>query len=308
MTKWTLNNIPDLTGKVMIVTGANSGIGYYSALEFARKGAQTILASRNEEKAEAALAQIKKEVPEAKVEIILLDLADLNSVRQFAEAFLAKYDRLDVLLNNAGIMMVPYGQTADGFERQMGTNHLGHFALTGLLIDVIKKTDCARIINVSSNAHRSGDMNFNNLLYENGAGYSEMRAYGRSKLANLLFTYELQRRLKDAGLDTTALSAHPGLAKTNLANHFAERWYFRLLMPIFDLMLQSSAAGALPQIRASVDPETQGGQYYGPDGFQQIKGDPIVVEPSAAANNAQVAAQLWQHSEQLTGVSFLSAS
>ncbi len=179
---------------MIIVTGANSGIGFEAAREFARNGAQVVLACRNLEKAQVALDAIMTELPDAQAKIMQLDLASQSSVHQFAQAFQARHDRLDVLVNNAGIMMVPYGTTEDGFERQLGTNHLGHFALTGLLIDHLLKTPGSRVVNVSSGAHRMGAMDFDNLHYEGGVGYSSTGAYGRSKLANLLFTYELQRR------------------------------------------------------------------------------------------------------------------
>jgi NAD(P)-dependent dehydrogenase (short-subunit alcohol dehydrogenase family) len=224
---WTTDNIPDLTGKVIIVTGANSGIGFEAAKEFARKGAQTILACRSMDKAQTALSQIQAEITNAPVEIMQLDLAGLASVRQFADTFKAKYQRLDVLVNNAGIMMVPYGTTEDGFERQFGTNHLGHFALTGLLLDLILKTPGSRVVNVSSSGHRMGSVDFDNLIYDGGNGYSPMRAYGRSKLANLLFTYELQRRFEAAGVEAMALAAHPGSSSTNLGDHLSDHWYFK---------------------------------------------------------------------------------
>lgn len=300
--RWTTTNTPDLTGKVIIVTGANSGIGYEAAREFARKGAQTILACRSVDKAQAALAEIKAEIPNASAEIMPLDLASQRSVHQFAEAFKAQYDRLDVLVNNAGIMMVPYGITEDGFERQLGTNHLGHFALTGLLLDLLLKTPGARVVNVSSGAHRSGSMDFDNLMFEKGEGYSPMGAYGRSKLANLLFTYELQRRFEALGANALATAAHPGISRTNLMGHMSDRWYFGLVMLASRFMLQSAAMGALPTLRAAVDPAAKGGQYFGPDGPNERGGYPVVVESTAASHNQADARQLWQVSEQLTGV------
>jgi len=299
---WTANNIPDLTGKVIIVTGANSGIGYEATKEFARKGAQTILACRSVDKAQVASNQILMEVPNAEVEIMQLDLASQKSVHAFAEVFKSKYDRLDVLVNNAGIMMVPYGKTEDGFERQFGTNHLGHFALTGLLIDLLKNTPNSRVVNVSSNGHRQGIMDFDNLMFIGGKGYSPMGAYGRTKLANLLFTYELQRRFEAAGTNSIATAAHPGLTNTRLADHL---FGVKLLRPIFGWMLQNSAMGALPTLRAAIDPSAKGGQYYGPDGSGETSGYPIVVQSNRASHNKPDALQLWQVSEDLTGVKFL---
>ena len=302
---WTAENIPDLTGKVIIVTGANSGIGYEAAREFARKGANTILACRSMAKAQAALEQIKQEIPDTPAEIMELDLASLASVRQFSEAFKAKYTRLDVLLNNAGIMMVPYAKTEDGFESQFGTNHLGHFALTGLLIDLILRTAHARIVNISSNGHRFGKMDFENLMFKDGKGYSPIRAYGRSKLANLLFTHELQRRFETAGVNAIATSAHPGTSNTNLAAHLYDRWYFKPLVPYVGRMIQSAAMGALPSLRAAVDSEAKGGEYYGPDGPRETRGYPILVRSNEASHNEEDAKALWQVSEELTGVQYL---
>ncbi|MAT98591.1 MAG: short-chain dehydrogenase [Anaerolineaceae bacterium] len=301
---WTTADMPDLTGKVIIVTGANSGIGFEAAKEFARKGAQTILACRSLEKAEAALDEIIAEIPNAPAEIMQLDLASLDSVRAFAAVFKAKYDRLDVLVNNAGIMMVPYGTTKDGFERQFGTNHLGHFALTGLLLDLILHTPGARVVNVSSNGHRMGVMDFDDLMYKDGEGYSATGAYGRSKLANLLFTYELQRRFDKLGIDALATAAHPGGTQTNLARHLEERWYVKLLGPLVMSLMQSADMGALPTIRAAVDPRATGGEYYGPGGFMEQRGYPVLVESSEASHNEADARRLWQISEQLTGVRY----
>lgn len=302
--KWTLDNLPDLTGRTIVVTGGNSGLGYESVKAFALKGAEVVLASRTMEKGEQAKAEITKDVPGAKIIVMELDLADLDSVRSFAAAFRKKYKQLDVLLNNAGIMMSPYFKTKDGFEAQFGTNHLGHFALTGLLLDLLLKTPGARIVNVSSGAHKSGSMDFSNLQFENGKGYSPMKAYGRSKLSNLLFTYELQRKLESAGKDIIATAAHPGIAMTNLSRYMEKKLIVRLLLPIFKGMAQDQAAGALPQIRASVDPGVKGGEYYGPDGKNERKGYPVVVPSNAASHDKEDAAKLWEESERLTGVNF----
>jgi len=301
---WTTNDIPDLTGKVIIVTGANSGIGYEAALEFARKGGRTILACRSMDKAQAALSQIQAQVPNAQAEIMQLDLASQASIHAFAEAFNTNYDRLDLLINNAGIMMVPYGTTEDDFERQFGTNHLGHFALTGLLMDRILATPGARVVNISSTGHRMGSMDFDNLMYAQGEGYSPSRAYGRSKLANLLFTYELQRRFEALGADAMATAAHPGGSNTNLANHMQDRLLFKILMPISARMMQSAAMGALPTLRAAVDPQAQGGDYFGPGGFMEQRGYPVKVESNKDSHSAEDARRLWSVSEQLTGITY----
>jgi NAD(P)-dependent dehydrogenase (short-subunit alcohol dehydrogenase family) len=298
---WTDDDIPDLTGKVIIVTGANNGIGYEAAKEFARKGAQTILACRNMKKAQVAAGQIQSEIPDAPVEIMPLDLSNLQSVHEFSEAFKAKYDRLDALVNNAGIMMVPYGKTVDGFECQLGTNHLGHFALTGLLLDVILDTAGARVVNVSSLAHRGGEMDFDNLMFDGGQGYDRQAAYGRSKLANLLFTYELERKFEEYGVDAIAVAAHPGVSNTNLADHMP---MIKILRPVAGRILQSAAMGALPIIRAAVDPQVAGGQYYGPDGKNERGGFPVVVNSSQPSHSQADAQKLWEMSEELTGVTF----
>lgn len=301
---WTTADMPDLTGKVIIVTGANSGIGYEAAEEFARKGAQTILACRNMDKAQAALAEIQAEIPDAAVEVMLLDLASLASVRQFAAEFKGKYDQLDVLVNNAGIMWAPYGTTEDGFESHFGTNHLGHFALTGLLIDLLLNTPGSRVVNVSSIGHRTGNMDFDNLMYVDGKGYQRQRVYGRSKLANLLFTYELQRRYETIGADAIATAAHPGGSNTNLGYDVRDRWYMKYSRPLLEHMMQGADMGALPTIRAAVDPQAKGGDYYGPNGFMEQGGYPVLVQSSKASHGEADARKLWQVSEELTGVTF----
>jgi NAD(P)-dependent dehydrogenase (short-subunit alcohol dehydrogenase family) len=302
--EWTIDNIPDLNGKVIIVTGANSGLGYQAAKQFIRNGAQTILACRSVNNAQSALGQIQEEIPKAQAEIMLLDLASLASVYRFADEFKAKNDRLDVLVNNAGIMWVPYGKTEDGFESHFGTNHLGHFALTGLLINLLQKTPGSRVVTVSSKAHRSGVMDFENLMFENGEGYSPHKAYGSSKLANLLFTYELQRRFEANNVATIAVAAHPGGSNTDLYRYGNNLSWYRFLHPLFRLIVQSAAMGALPTIRAAVDPIVRGGEYYGPGGFRQIRGYPVLAQSTAASHNQADARRLWQVSEQLTGVRY----
>lgn len=303
--KWTAEQIPDLSGKIVVITGANSGIGFESARELSRKGAEVIFACRDPVKAEKAIYRIHNEIPAAKMNFIELDLASLASVRHFSEVFKSVYDRLDVLLNNAGIMLIPYGETAEGFENTIGTNHLGHFALTGLLLDRLSATPGARVVNVASNAHYGGEMDFENLLYENKRGYAPMRAYSRSKLANLLFTYELQRRFETRDLDVIALAAHPGISATSLANHLFFNLISWLIQPAMKLIFQNSAMGALPSLRAAVDPEARGSQYYGPDGKGENSGYPIVVDSNAASKNENDARTLWEFSEELTGIKYL---
>ncbi|MEJ2050920.1 MAG: oxidoreductase [Calditrichota bacterium] len=305
--RWTMENIPDLSGKVIIVTGANSGIGFEAAKAFTRHGGQVILACRVVEKAKRAADQIHSEIPGARTEILQIDLASLESIREFAAAFTAEHDRLDVLLNNAGIMMSPFGKTKDGFEQQFGINHLGHFALTGRLIDLVLNTPDSRVVNVSSTGHRFGSMDFDNLDYDGGTKYSPTKAYGRSKLANLLFTYELQRRFEAAGSSSIAVAVHPGTANTNLTRYLEDKWYYKMVWPLFRWMVQDQTMGALPSIRAAVDPRVTGGQYYGPDGFMEQKGYPVVVESNKASHNEADARHLWEISEQMTGVRFLDS-
>ena len=304
---WTVNEIPNLTGKIALITGANSGIGYEAAKEFSRKGAHTILATRSVAKGTDTEKRIRAEIPDAKLEPMVLDLASLKSVRAFADTFNATHTRLDLLINNAGIMMVPYGTTEDGFEQQFGTNHLGHFALTGMLIDLLLKTPNARVVNVSSNAHRFADLDFDNLMFDNEEAYTPMKSYGNSKLANLLFTYEMQRLLEAQNANMIAVAAHPGISTTNLANHLAHPFLMKTLTPLFSWMLQDAAMGALPSIRAAVDPNVVGGQYFGPDGRNQQKGYPVVVPSNDASHKTEDARRLWEVSEELTGVSLLNA-
>ena len=302
--KWSFEHIPDLSGKVIIVTGGNSGLGYESVKAFAAKGAEVIMTSRSLAKGEKARDGILKDHPDGRIELMQLDLGDLESVRRFADSFRERYRRLDVLLNNAGIMMTPYFRTKEGFEGQFGTNHLGHFALTGLLLDLLLHTEESRVVNVSSIAHKKGDIDFENLQFEDTSEYTRTRAYQRSKLANLLFTYELQRKLEKAGKKTISVAAHPGVAMTNLASHLTGKFLYKLFTPLLRMMLQSQAMGALPQIRASVDPGVKGGQYYGPGDRKEFRGHPVVVSSTEASHDQEVAARLWEVSERLTGVKF----
>lgn len=298
-----MDGIPDQHGRTVIVTGANTGIGYHTARELAVRGAAVILACRSLERGEAAAAAIRAEGAAGEVEAQKLDLGDLASVRAFAALFLARGHALDLLINNAGIMMTPHGETEDGFEQQLGVNHLGHFALTGLLLGALRAADEARVVNVSSNAHRFGRMDFADLMFDDG-GYSPARAYGRSKLANLLFTRELQRRFEAGGQDTIAVAAHPGFAATELTRHLERRWTVRLLLPFLSCVAQSAEMGALPTLRAAVDPDAEGGDYFGPRGLMEQRGHPVRVETSAAARDPGAARRLCEVSEGLTGVTY----
>ncbi|MCB0846571.1 MAG: SDR family oxidoreductase [Bacteroidetes bacterium] len=301
---WTTRDIPNLSGKVAIITGANSGLGFESALEMARKGATVILAVRNLGRGRAALDKITTELEGGSLEQMKLDLSDQESIKQFVNDFNQKYDRLDILLNNAGIMAVPQGKTAQGFELQLGVNHLGHFALTGLLMDKLLSTPGSRVVNVSSKAANGGKMNFDDLMSEEK--YSPIGAYSQSKLANLLFTFELQRRLEEVGAGTIALAAHPGGSKTNLANASDFGPFFRFIMNNFMMKLvQEAEKGALPQLFAATAPDAKPAQYYGPNGFMEMRGShPKEADIPSQALNAEDARKLWEISEKLTAVSY----
>jgi NAD(P)-dependent dehydrogenase (short-subunit alcohol dehydrogenase family) len=300
--KWTAERIPDQTGRLAIVTGANSGLGQVTAGELARARARVVLACRNMEKGEAACRAIEADVPDAEVELEELDLASLDSVRGFAERFKEKHDGLDLLINNAGVMATPRRYTADGFELQFGTNHLGHFALTGLLIGEMEGRDDARVVTLSSPAHRTGRIAFDNLGGDHR--YFRWRAYGQSKLANLLFMLELDRRLRAAGSTIVSVGAHPGYSATNL--QFAgPPLVDQLVMRVGNAVIaQSAEMGALPTLYAATEPGVQGGTYIGPDGFLEQRGHPARVSPNRAAQDEDVARRLWQISEEMTGVRF----
>jgi NAD(P)-dependent dehydrogenase (short-subunit alcohol dehydrogenase family) len=288
MAKWAATDIPDQTGRTVVVTGANSGIGAAAAGELARAGARVIIACRDTEKGATAAAAM----PGA-VEVRELNLADLSSVRTFADTV---EEPVHVLINNAGVMAVPLRRTADGFEMQFGTNHLGHFALTGLLLDRVRD----RVVTVASSAHRAGRIRLDDLNWERGK-YQRWGAYGQSKLANLLFTYELSRRLTAAGSPVRAMAAHPGYAATNLQSH-TESFQDRI-MALGNLVAQNAAAGALPTLFAAVE-DLPSGSYVGPDRWFQMRGHPKVVTSSAASQDQETARRLWDLSEQLTGVSY----
>lgn len=301
--KWSEKDIPDLTGKVIIITGANNGIGFQNVIQFAKKHATVIMACRNMDKGQKALDKVKKKVPEAQVELMKLDLASLASIKSFVETFKEKYNRLDVLLNNAGIMMVPYSKTTDGFESQIGTNHLGHFALTAQLFDVLKETEGSRIVNVSSSGHRFGEMDFNDFMFEQN--YGRVKAYGRSKLSNLLFTYELDRKLRAKEINVVAVASHPGTAKTGLGDHLFGPTKIILKPIVMTIISQSSYKGSLPSARAATDPQVQSGDYYGSKGiFGETRGPPQLVQSNELSHNEEDATKLWDLSEQLTGIKF----
>lgn len=293
---WTANDIPSQEGRVAVVTGANSGIGLETAKALTAKGASVVMACRNLQKANVAATQIRQEVPEAKLIVMQLDLADLGSVRAFAEAFGRAFDRLELLVNNAGVMVPPFTKTKDGFEVQFGANHLGHFALTGLLLERIREASGARVVNVSSSAHRMGRLDLGNLQAEKG--YRAWPAYAQSKLANLLFTRQLNRFFTGAGIDALAASSHPGWTGTNLQAHSSP---MRFLNRFF---AQTPEVGALPSLYAATAPDVRPNDFYGPDGFQEMRGAPKRVSMIKAAEDDALAEELWRVSEELTGVRY----
>jgi NAD(P)-dependent dehydrogenase (short-subunit alcohol dehydrogenase family) len=297
MQPWTFNDIPDQTGRTAIVTGANTGIGLETARMLARRGAHVVLACRNPEKGRAALVQILAETPAGRVDLETLDLSDLDSVAAFAGAFVRTHERLDLLINNAGVMVPPLGRTAQGFELQFGTNHLGHFALAGRLLPLVLRTPGARVVVVSSAAQHMGRIDFDDLNWERRP-YRAWAAYCQSKLANMVFALELQRRLSTSGSEVRATAAHPGWTATDLQRTAGAA---RFLNPLFAM---KPADGALPTLRAATDPAAGGGSYWGPSRAFEISGPPAPARISARANDQAVAARLWEVSEKLTGVSY----
>ncbi|MEK6276672.1 MAG: oxidoreductase [Actinomycetota bacterium] len=301
--KWTAADIPDQSGRIAVVTGANSGLGLATARELARAGAEVIVACRNTESGASAVEEIRAAAPQAKAEVAELDLADLASVRDFAARFGSRGEGLDLLVNNAGVMAPPYRETVDGFESQIGTNHLGHFALTGLLLDALLARPEPRVVTVSSGAHRTAQVNFDDLNGEHG--YRRWRAYGQSKLANLLFCFELDRRAREAGVALRSVAAHPGWAATNLQSAGPSALHERLVLAIGNrLIAQSAEMGALPSLYAATMPDLPGGSYVGPDGMMEGRGHPTVVKARDTAYDEDVARRLWETSEELTGVRF----
>jgi len=303
---WTAKNIPDLTGKKIIVTGANSGLGYYTSLELARKNAMVIMACRNTDKAKKAESEIRQEVPEAKTEIRELDLADLQSVKAFADLYAKEFNQLDVLINNAGLMAIPESKTRQGFEMQFGTNHLGHFALTGKLFSLLKKTNGSRVVTLSSLMYKRGKINFDDLNLEHK--YDKWKAYGQSKLANLMFALELDRRIKKNGLNVISIGAHPGYSSTNLQIKGPEMtgsgimaFFMKIVNALF---AQSPQKGVLPQLYAAAADGLSGGEYIGPGGTGNIRGFPEKEKINWNKVDMDVAKKLWEVSEELTGVPF----
>ena len=309
-TPWTPDDIGSQEGRTVLVTGANSGLGFHVAAEFARRGADVLLACRNAERGRAALERLRAEVADsgvqASAEVVPLDVADLASVRRAASDVLHRRSSVDVLVNNAGVMVPPFGRTVDGFETQVGTNHLGHFAFTGLLLPALLAGGGARVVSVASVAHRVGRLN--RLNYQSERSYQKWLAYGQSKLSNLLFAFELQRRASAVGAPLTAVGAHPGLSTTNLwqATPFdAGSRVGGVLSAVFGRAVgQPASQGAWPLERAASDPAVVGGEFFGPDGFGQWRGFPVPVQAAAHAYDTSDAAWLWARSVEWTGVDY----
>jgi NAD(P)-dependent dehydrogenase (short-subunit alcohol dehydrogenase family) len=312
--KWKAADIPSLAGKRVIITGANSGIGYHAALKLARKGAQVVLACRDRQRGETALSRLDADSPSAHTELAILDLASLTSVRDFAKKELAQHRPLHILINNAGVMAPPKRlQTADGFELQFGTNVLGHFALTALLMPALEQAaaspDRPRVVTIASIAHKRGQLNFDDL--QSTKTYSPMKAYQQSKLANLILAFELDRRLRAANSRVMSLAAHPGVANTNLFQVGDHSPFEKTLRNLFGhaigIVLNNDSEGALPTLYAATAPSAEDGGYYGPQGFQEMRGDDVdraIVAPQA--RDISAATRLWQICEDLTGIKFLS--
>jgi NAD(P)-dependent dehydrogenase (short-subunit alcohol dehydrogenase family) len=306
MAPWTTQDIPPLAGRTALVTGANSGLGFETSLALARAGARVVLACRNQDKGADAMDRIRREVPAADVQLGLLDLADLEAVRKFASDFSADHEGLDILVNNAGVMAIPRRETADGFEMQFGTNHLGHFALTGLLLDSLLARPGARVATVSSEMANIGRMRFDDL--QGSRHYGKWTAYGQAKLSNQLFTLELDRRVTARGVDLVSVAAHPGYAATNLQTVGPQMsgsgLMERLSRAANMVFAQSAAAGALPSLYSVTAPGVRGGQYFGPDKLFGMRGHPEPASFVRAAKDPDTARRLWEVSEELTGVRF----
>ena len=300
MAQWTADDIPDQTGRTFIITGANSGLGYVTALELARHGATVIMAVRNAAKGASARDAILAAVPAAKLEVAPLDLADLDSVKEFATGIVSSGRGIDVLINNAGIMMPPRRVTKQGFELQFGTNHLAHFALTLRLLPALEGRADARVVTMSSGLHKSGHIHFDDL----GAikTYSRTGAYSQSKIANVYFALELDRRLRAQGIPIKSVLAHPGYAATNLqsAGPTGPLAWLMVLGNMF--MAQTAEQGALPELYAATAPGVEGGQFIGPDGRNEMRGYPTLVQPIERARDPEIARRLWEVSEDMTGV------
>ncbi len=300
---FNINEIPPQSGRIAIVTGANDGLGFQTTLALSKTGIKVVMACRNLEKGDKAREKIIRQAPEANLELMQLDLSKLSSVRAFAEEYKQKHEPLDLLINNAGIMIPPYELTEDGFESQLGVNYLGHFLLTGLLLPLLEKTPGSRVVSLSSNAHKNGKIHFDDLNFKKK--YSAFAAYSQSKLACLMFSKELQRRLEKSGSKVLSVAAHPGMSDTNLFKHvpkFVTTIFGRLIR---SLMVQTPADGAKPTLYAALGNDIQGGDYIGPDGWQEWKGEPVKVKGTKLSDDKEVARKLWVESENMTGCKIL---
>ncbi len=307
MAKWAFDDIPDQTGKYVVVTGANSGLGFETTKAMAAKGATVVMACRNEEKAAQAASAIRDTVPNAPLEVRKLDLSDQDSITAFADEMLTQDKPIDVLFNNAGVMAMPEMRTAQGFEMQVGTNHLGHFAVAARLFPLVEKAEAGRVVAVASQAHRIGKISLDDLNWQSRS-YSRWSAYGQAKLANLMFSKELAKRLTAKNSKVISAAAHPGYASTNLQSAASKvenskfgEWFFELGN---SLLGQSQTMGALPSLRAATDPAVTSGDYYGPHGFMERAGYPVKVGSTKIAQDEDTWAKLWTLSEDLVGVKF----
>lgn len=308
--QWTAASIPRLDGKLAVVTGANSGLGLETAAGLAAAGATVVMACRSPDKAQDAVSELRRRIPGAKLEVMALDLADLSSVRRFAQEYTRRFSSLDILCNNAGVMGLRYQKTRDGFEMLFGTNSLGHFALTGLLLDVLRKTPCARVVTLSSLSERRGRLPMDDLNWERRR-YSKPAAYAQSKLANLVFALELDRRLRKEKLDVISVAAHPGYSATNIvysraASPSVLRRIWNVMAALGNTLLaQPASMGALPTLYAATVANIQAGDYIGPNRLFEFQGYPVRVKPSRRAQDAATGAALWQKAQELTGIRYL---
>ncbi len=302
MNKWTSERIGELKGKRIVITGATHGIGFEAATVLATKGAEVVLAVRNTEKGQKAAAKIRPVNGFQPVSVMHLDLADLESVQKFADDYSSRYDRLDILINNAGVMVPPFSRTKDGFELQFGTNHLGHFALTARMLPILQSTPLSRIVTVSSIAARKAKIDFENL--DGSKGYNPMKFYRQSKLSNLLFALELQNRLERAGVSAISVACHPGISATNLLSRGTGKETGSILKMLMRIVAQSAEDGALPTLYAATHPDLRGGEFIGPDGPGNHKGYPVLTNDAARLYKPDLASRLWEVSEALTGVKY----
>jgi NAD(P)-dependent dehydrogenase (short-subunit alcohol dehydrogenase family) len=303
MTTFEITKRPSLNGRIAIVTGANTGLGYETTLALAQKHAHVVMACRNIKKAQVAKEKILEKFPTASLDILKLDLNSLKAVREFAASFLEQYDRLDLLINNAGLMIPPFMKTEDGFESQLGVNYLSHFLLTGLLLPVLENTPQSRVVSLASIAHKGAKIDFENLNSEKS--YARSKAYGQSKLACLMFAYELDRRLKKSESQVISVAAHPGVSNTELGRYIPKILY-TLLFPLVKLMTHPPQEAAKPTLFAALHPELNGGEYIGPKGFNEMKGKPGIVSSEPQSHDEKVAQKLWEVSEKFTNIRYLS--